>query len=145
MGFQIESAWRVGAWDDVKNFVDLSTTQTAQIVTGQVLLAMRNSDTSAISTTLSNARTVLGSPITAAGPRSYRRSYGAVLDLHLIYELELIHQAVALLPSSTQGQERRRIINELTKTLDTRLESISPTFRFRELVLSMRRTAFSLS
>jgi len=145
VGFQIESAWMVGAWDDVQDFVDMSTTQTAQIVTGRVLLAMRNSDTSTISTTLSNVRTVLGSPITAVGPRSYRRSYDAVLDLHLIHELELIHQAVTRSTDSTEGQERRRIINELTKTLDTRLESISPTFRFRELVLSMRRTAFSLS
>ncbi|KAF5363593.1 hypothetical protein D9756_000300 [Leucocoprinus leucothites] len=145
-GLQIESAWMVGAWDDVQNFVEQSTVQTAQVVTGQVLLAMRKPDWSAISTALSNARAVLGSPITAAGPRSYRRSYDAVLDLHLIHELELIHQTATRLPESSQGrsQERRHIMNELTRILDTRLESILPTFRFRELVLSMRRTAFSL-
>ncbi|KXN89480.1 Protein kinase rad3 [Leucoagaricus sp. SymC.cos] len=146
-GFQIESAWMVGAWDDVQNLVEQSTAQTAQIVTGRVLLAMRNVDPTVISAALVNARTILGSPITAAGPRSYRRSYDAVLDLHLIHELELIHQAVNLLPESSQGrsQEQKHIVGELTKTLATRLESISPTFRFRELALSMRRTAFSLS
>jgi serine/threonine-protein kinase ATR len=137
----------IGAWDDVQNLVEQSTVQTAQIVTGRVLLAMRSCDSTAISTALVDARTTLGPPIAAAGPRSYRRSYGAVLGLHLIHELEVIYQTISRLPESSQGysQERKHIINELTRTLDTRLESISPTFRFRELVLSMRRTAFSLS
>lgn len=137
----------VGAWDDVRNLVEQSTAQTAQLVIGRALLAMRNGDPSSISTALVNARMVLGAPIAAAGPRSYRRSYDAVLDLHLTHELEIIYRAVNRLPESSQGgsQERRQIITELSRTLASRLNSTMPTFRFRELVLSMRRTAFSLS
>lgn len=146
-GFQIESAWMVKAWDDVQGLAQQSTSQTAQVLIGRVLLAMRNGDSDAISSALANARVVLGAPITASGPQSYRRSYDAVLDLHLVHELETIYQAVNRLPESSQGrsQERRHIINELSRTLASRLESTSPSFRFRELVLSMRRTAFSLS
>lgn len=146
-GFQIESAWMVRAWDDVQSLVQQSTSQMAQMLIGRVLLAMRNGDPDAIASALANARVVLGAPITAAGPRSYRRSYDAVLDLHLVRELEIISQAVNRFPESSQGhsQERKRIINELSRTLTPRLDSTSPTFRFRELVLSMRRTAFSLS
>ncbi|KAJ3568764.1 hypothetical protein NP233_g5503 [Leucocoprinus birnbaumii] len=144
-GFQIESAWMVGAWDEVESYAEKATAQTAQVMTGRVLLAMRRHEPSAISTALRNARAVLGSPITAAGPRSYRRSYDAALDLHLIHELELIHQTAARLSETSQGRSQgRRYISQLTRTLDARLDSISPTFRFRELVLSMRRTAFSL-
>ncbi|KAF9450926.1 hypothetical protein P691DRAFT_724995 [Macrolepiota fuliginosa MF-IS2] len=146
-GFQIESAWMVGAWDDVRNLAEQSTVQTAQLVIGRVLLAMRNGDPGSISMALANARMVLGAPITAAGPRNYRRSYDAMLDLHLTHELEVIYRAVNRLPESSQGrsQERKQIINELSRTLAARLDSTLPTFRFRELVLSMRRTAFSLA
>lgn len=146
-GFEAESAWMVGAWTDVQNLVEKSTAQTAQIVIGRVLLAMRNGDPAAIATALANSRVVLGAPITAGGPQSYRRSYDAVLNLHLTHELEIIHQGLNQLPKLSQGrsQERRQVISELSRILALRLDSTVPTFRFRELVLTMRRTALSLS
>ncbi|KAJ6615603.1 hypothetical protein B0H10DRAFT_2220252 [Mycena sp. CBHHK59/15] len=127
-GFQVESAWMVGAWDDVQDLVHRTTAQTSSIVMARILLAMRSKDTDAITDTLSVARSVLGTPITAAGAQGYRRSYEAVLDLHLTHELEIIYKALASLPTGSQA----------------RLDSTLPTFRTREPVLSMRRTAFAL-
>lgn len=138
----------VGAWDDVQKLVDGVKNQTPSLVIAHVLLAMREGDPTTIATTLSQARLTLGAPITAAGVGGYRRSYDAVLDLHLTRELELIYQVTCSLPQGSQNtsqQERRRAITELSRTLSKRLELTLPTFRSREPVLSMRRTAFALS
>ncbi|KAJ7771049.1 hypothetical protein DFH07DRAFT_734832 [Mycena maculata] len=146
-GFQVESAWMVGAWDDVQDLVGRTTAQTSSsIVMARVLLAMRSKDTDAITASLSAARSVLGTPITAAGAKGYRRSYEAVLDLHLTHELELIYNALTSLPTGSQGhsQLRQRTVTQLNTVLTARLDATLPTFRTREPVLSMRRTAFAL-
>ena len=138
----------VGAWDDVQKLVDRVDAQTSSMVMARLLLAMRSGEATAISESMSIARSVLGAPITAAGVKGYRRSYEAVLDLHLTHELELIHQVTSTLPAGSQGntpQERRLAISELSRTLSARLNATLPTFRSREPVLSMRRTAFALS
>ncbi|KAJ6515319.1 hypothetical protein C8R45DRAFT_1139488, partial [Mycena sanguinolenta] len=145
-GFQVESAWMVGAWQDVEDLVQQTTVQTSSIVIARVLLAMRSKDAAAITSCLSVARSVLGTPITAAGAKGHRRSYEAVLDLHLVHELELIYNALTSLPSGSQGhtQLRRQTVTQLNMALSARLDSTLPTFRTREPVLSMRRTAFAL-
>lgn len=135
----------VGAWDDVKNIVNRMSSQDSPIVMARLLLAMRTGDTAAVSAALSLARSVLGAPITAAGIKGYRRSYDAVLDLHLTHELEVIHMATSSLPSSPQNHKRREVLQELSQILSARLDATLPTFRSREPVLSMRRTAFALS
>ena len=138
----------VGAWDDVQSLVERVGTQTSSTVMARLLLAMRSGEATAISESMSVARSVLGAPITAAGVKGYRRSYEAVLDLHLTHELELIHQVTSNLPVGSQGnrqQARRQAISELSRTLSARLNATLPTFRSREPILSMRRTAFALS
>ncbi|KAJ7849841.1 hypothetical protein B0H14DRAFT_3085988 [Mycena olivaceomarginata] len=122
-GFQVESAWMVGAWEDVEDLAHRSTAQTSSIVIARVLLAMRSKDAASITSSLSAARSVLGTPITAAGAKGHRRSYEAVLDLHLAHELEIIYNALTSLPSGSQGHSQ---------------------LRQRTPVLSMRRTAFAL-
>lgn len=148
VGFEVESAWMVGAWDDVQRMVDRAEAQTSHIVIARLLLAMRARDDSAIAEALSVARSVLGAPITAAGIKGYRRSYEAILDLHLTHELEIIHNTITSLPPSSQGnsqRRRRQVLTELSFTLSARFNATLPTFRTREPLLSMRRTAFSLS
>jgi serine/threonine-protein kinase ATR len=145
-GFQVEGAWMVGAWEDVQDLVHRTTARTSSIVLARVLLAMRSKDAAAILSSLSVARSVLGTPITAAGAKGYRRSYEAVLDLHLTHELELIYNALTSLPVGSQGhsQLRQRTVTQLNTSLSARLDATLPTFRTREPVLSMRRTAFAL-
>ena len=147
VGFHVESAWMVGAWDDVRTMVEHTNVQTSPIVIARLLLAMRAGDQTKINQSLSVARTVLGAPITAAGGKGYRRSYDAVLDLHVTHELEMIHAAITALPPNSQGtsQQRRQAMGQLSRTLSARLDSTLPTFRTREPVLSMRRSAFAMS
>ena len=146
-GFSVESAWMVGAWNDVESLVGQTNVQTAPVAMARLLLAIRSGNASTIADTLSVARSVLGLPVTASGAKGYRRSYDAVLDLHLTHELEIIHDAMTKFPTSSQGngqQMRRDILNEMSRSLSSRLESSLPTLRTREPILSMRRTAFAL-
>jgi len=142
-GYQVECAWMVGAWSDVQNLVDQTMAQTAPIVMARLLLAMRTGDPAAIAQSASTARSVLGAPITASGAKGYRRSYDAVLNLHLTHELELIYNAISTLPPGSQAPIRHDVLVDLSKTLSARLNVTLPTFRAREPVLSMRRTAFA--
>ncbi|KAF5387623.1 hypothetical protein D9615_000714 [Tricholomella constricta] len=148
-GFHVESAWMVGAWDDVQDMVErTSAAQSSSIVIARLLLAMRAGDPEKIAETISVARSVLGAPIIAAGVRGYRRSYEAALNLHLMHELEMIQSVLMGLPAGSQlqsQQRRRQALTELSDTLAARFESTLPTYRTREPVLSLRRTAFSLS
>ncbi|TFK72010.1 hypothetical protein BDN72DRAFT_869695 [Pluteus cervinus] len=146
-GFQVESAWMMGAWDDVQHIAERSKSdQTPQVVIARVLLAMRDGDDKAIADQISAARVVLGAPISAGGARGYLRSYEAVLDLHIVHELELIFNVTKDL-AGFQGssQRRREVLDKLTRTLDSRLHSVLPTFRMQEPILSIRRTAFGLA
>jgi serine/threonine-protein kinase ATR len=143
-GFQVECAWMVGAWDDVQTLVDQTDTQTAPIVMARLLLAMRNGDPSNIEKSASTARLVFGALITASGFKEYRRSYDAVLNLHLIHELEVIHNTISTLSSHSQGPDSREALADLSRALAARLNITLPTFRAREPILSMRRVAFAL-
>ncbi|KAG1752448.1 uncharacterized protein EDB91DRAFT_1243215 [Suillus paluster] len=141
--FQVESAWMIGAWDDVHRIAANKEHESPSVVKARVLLAMRSGDPSPIDESLTRARLVLGAPIAASGARGYRRAYDALVDLHMIHELELIHEAISNLPPSSQG--RRSAIMTLGQILSARLDRALPTFRIHESLLSMRRTAFSLS
>lgn len=141
-GFQAESAWMMGAWDDLQQITANNELTSPYIMKARVLLAMRAGNANDVASALSNARAILGAPITAAGAKGYRQSYDALLDLHMIHEMELIYDAVsATVPRS---QSRREAMNSLGTSLAARFDATLPNFRVRQAVLSMRRTAFAL-
>lgn len=141
MGYQVESAYMVGNWEEVQQLVATTAADTPAILIAKVFLAMRSKDEEAISLAFTEARKRLGGPIIAAGPRGYRRAYEAALDIHLLHELHTIYDRCVLLPTHTK---KRPSLNKLDKRLTSRLESIQPSFRFREPVLSLRRTTLAL-
>ncbi|KAF8897901.1 hypothetical protein BD779DRAFT_1608382 [Infundibulicybe gibba] len=137
--FQVESAWIIGAWDDVKRLVQDTTTQTSSVAIARLLLAMQTGDQENVVEAAAAARSVLGTPITAAGVKGYRRSYEAVLGLHLTHELEMMNGTRNHL--STESPDAL----DLTRRLFSRFDATLPTFRTREPILSMRRIAYTLS
>ncbi|KIJ20461.1 hypothetical protein PAXINDRAFT_174826 [Paxillus involutus ATCC 200175] len=142
-GFQAESAWMMGAWEDLRRIAGNSELTSPYIMKARVLLAMRAGNASEVADALSKARVVLGAPIAAAGAKGYRQSHDALLDLHMVHELQMIYDAVSA--NSARSQSRRSAIKSLGSTLAARLDATLPNFRVRQAVLSMRRTAFALS
>ncbi|PPQ63137.1 hypothetical protein CVT24_005777 [Panaeolus cyanescens] len=146
--FQVEGAWMTRAWDDVERLVERVPDQTPSMAMAKVLLSMRSGDPSSIAQSLSHARSILGAPISAAGIKAYRRCYDALLDLHMIYDLELIFQSTSRLAPGSQDaveKQRRDQLLDLSNTLAKRFSVTQPTFRSREPLLSMQRTAYTLA
>jgi serine/threonine-protein kinase ATR len=145
--FQVEGALMTSDWDAVQQLVSRTQEQTPELTLARLALAIREQDANHLSEALAVARTNLGAPITAAGPRSYRRSYDSVLNLHFVHELEMISHAtlkISGLERAGQHTAAKQNTDRLTRTLSARLESTLPTFRTREPLLSMRRIAFSM-
>ncbi|KAI9000757.1 hypothetical protein BD414DRAFT_405932 [Trametes punicea] len=147
IGYQVESEWMVGHWDDVQALVSSTDARPPAVLLAQILLAMRTDNAAAVKAALIDARRALGASIIAAGPNGYRRSYDAVLNLHLVHELEVINDVVKGLPGgpASGSQSKEENLNILLQRLSARFDSTLPTFRIREPILNMRRTAFNLS
>ena len=136
-GFQAEAAWMVGDWNSVHELVQIQTSNPSpELTLARVLLAMRESDAARISEALITARGLLGAPIHAAGVSSYRRAYDSVVHLHLVRDIEIIYEFII--------KDDLKNIRKLSEVLSRRLESTLPSFRTRELVLSLQRTALGL-
>lgn len=132
----------VGDWDKVRLLVQQSQSDLSSILLARVLLAMREGDRQTMATELSHAKQVLGSPIAAVDSQGYRRYYETVLNLHMIHELDIIYQGAMADPLNPDYQQER--IERLQHRLSSRLESTLPSFRIREPILSIRRTALEL-
>ncbi|RPD66901.1 hypothetical protein L226DRAFT_452477 [Lentinus tigrinus ALCF2SS1-7] len=145
--YQLEGEWMVGHWEEVQNLVSGAESRSPLVLMAQVLLAVRSGNNEAIAAALSTSRRTLGTAITASGPTGYRRSYDAVLNLHLLRELEVISRVVRNLPNQPDAgsQSRDRSFDKLLSCLAARFDSTLPSFRIREAILNMRRTAFNLS
>ncbi|KAF8709080.1 UVSB PI-3 kinase, MEI-41 and ESR-1, partial [Rhizoctonia solani] len=148
--FAVEGAWTLGDLEAVKRLTSDGQRQSPEMTLGRLLLSAQKDARKEFDAVLENARNVFGGVITANGSTSYRRSYEAVLHLHMAREIESIYQAGNFLNAAVDNPENnypamaRATLDNLTSSLEKRFKSLLPTFRVQEPVLSMRRTAFSL-
>ncbi|EJD01349.1 uncharacterized protein FOMMEDRAFT_111106 [Fomitiporia mediterranea MF3/22] len=140
-GFRVEGAWMSGDWDEVQRIVE-GQEDTWETAVARLLLALRSADDEEFAGIISATRLQLGVPVSAAGERGYRRAYDAILQLHLVRDIETIRNSIVRL---NNGGSKVQVLPELFSTLSTRLDATLPTFRTREPILSIHRTAFSLS
>ncbi|GAA5902167.1 hypothetical protein JCM6882_006719 [Rhodosporidiobolus microsporus] len=137
--FNIEASLFVGDWDSVEDALDIADLEGSEAAFGRVLCAMRDADDSQVERAFYDAREQLGGPIVAAGRESYRRVYDSIVHLHVLHELKAIHL------SRSANEMGSQPLRDIVKTLKDRLASTSPSFRAREPVLNLRRTAFRLA
>ncbi|CCO31653.1 ataxia telangiectasia and Rad3 related [Rhizoctonia solani AG-1 IB] len=148
--FAVEGAWTLGDLEAVKRLTSNHQRQSPEMTLGRLLLSAQKDARKEFDTILENARRVFGGVITANGSVSYRRSYEAVLHLHMAREIESIYQAGNFLNAAVDNSNNnypamaRATLDNLTSSLEKRFKSLLPTFRIQEPVLSMRRTAFNL-
>lgn len=131
-----------GDWDGVKQLVDKCGEDggTWETAIARLLLSLRSMEALDFSRAMSSTLIQLGSPISAAGERGYRRAYDAVLKLHLVRDIDNIRQTFIALE---EGRANTDVLSKLFSVLSNRVESTLPTFRTREPILSIHRTAFS--
>ncbi|ELU38352.1 phosphatidylinositol 3- and 4-kinase, putative [Rhizoctonia solani AG-1 IA] len=144
--FAVEGAWTLGDLEAVKRLTSDGQRQSPEMTLGRLLLSAQKDARKEFDAVLENARNVFGGVITANGSTSYRRSYEAVLHLHMAREIESIYQAGNFLNAAVDNPENnypamaRATLDNLTSSLEKRFKSLLPTFRVQEPVLSMRRT-----
>lgn len=131
--FQAEAAWTIGDWDTVAQIQNPPPI-------AEVFLAIRQGKN--VNEALSKARRAIGSTITT---REYTRAYDAILQLHMLREVEMIYEADRS-PHHSRNAEAivRRQADDLVETLSARFGMALPVFRVHEEVLNKRRAAFSL-
>lgn len=134
--FNIEASLFIGDWDAVEDALRIPDIEGAEVSFGKVISAMKDGNAEQLNHAFFEAREQLGGPIVAAGKESYRRVYDSVIHLHILQELEAIHLARDVQPEVLSP--------ELIKSLNLRLASTSPSFRAREPILNMRRTALRM-
>ncbi|KAH7105864.1 hypothetical protein BKA62DRAFT_809018 [Auriculariales sp. MPI-PUGE-AT-0066] len=137
VSLQLESAWIVGAWDEVERGLSSAPAHLPETAVSRMLLSVRSKDEPSIQAAFAAARLELGAPISTSNRGSYRQSYNALMGLHAVHELQLVHgsssTAHLLEVTSPTGQELQR-----------RFDSLLPTFRIQETALNMRRTFLEL-
>lgn len=142
--FYVEGCCILSDWEEVKK--RLAKEGNAQIspphATARVLLAMHEGDRDAFKTAMRDARSLLGKPLIAAGKNSYVSVYDSVTQLHMLHELGMIGEALGV-STLTPFASSQVKISELSKALESRLDATLPSFRTREPLLSVRRSAFS--
>lgn len=142
-GFQAEGAWMVGDWQCVQESGQRSTPNPPpEITVARVLLAIRDGNPEGVSNAFSIARAQLGAPIRATGRNSYRRTYESVLNLHMVRDVELIYEAI--IARQSEYRDNPNTIGVLSEVLSRRSEATLPSFRSREPVLSLQRTALGV-
>jgi serine/threonine-protein kinase ATR len=142
--FQVEAAWMVGDWTAVQQVIESDVPQSAEVSLGKVLLAMRQKNAQ-LPAILTSARRELGAAVTASG-QLYPRAYDSVLSLHQLHEIEMIRE-LENLPNagSNKAALMASRIQSLTSALNSRFQATLPSYKVRESLLSMRRTAYGLS
>ncbi|WFD35666.1 non-specific serine/threonine protein kinase [Malassezia cuniculi] len=127
--FQVEGAYILADWASVSTLVEHARQDAPQIAIARVLLAMHSRDDDGVVQALHSARRTLGKPLIGLGLASYANIYEDVAQLHMLRELEMIWRAGAL-------------DGALEDSLSARFHATQPSFRTREPLLSIRRSAF---
>ncbi|KAL9937728.1 hypothetical protein V8E36_003273 [Tilletia maclaganii] len=136
--FTLESAWSLGEWDDVADEVQHTEDPIPEHGIGKAFLSMREDDAEGFRSAVQEARDLVGRPIFSAGSAGYPLIVDSVTKLHMLHELEMI-QAV---PKDAKAGSGR--VTDLLSSLRSRLQSSVPSFRSREALLSLRRSAFGV-
>ncbi|PWN39253.1 hypothetical protein IE81DRAFT_40965 [Ceraceosorus guamensis] len=145
--YEVEGACILADWDAVRSALALETHQSDAHAMARIALAMHDQDPEAMHQAMREARRLVGRPIIAAGVGSYARAYDSVSQLHMIHELFLIQQQdeknVLSTATATQRGQREQNQHAFSAHMLQRLNATLPSFRTREPLLSLRRSAFA--
>jgi serine/threonine-protein kinase ATR len=141
--FNVEGACILSDWGEVRRALQNGSQQSAAHATARVVLSLKDRDELGMADALRDARRLVGKPIVAAGKGSYARVYEAVTHLHMVNELELIQNKVQLRNKPGGPVSAAHSLREVDPILLARLNATLPSFRTREPLLSLRRSAFA--
>ncbi|PWN50671.1 hypothetical protein IE53DRAFT_394976 [Violaceomyces palustris] len=141
--FQVEGSCILADWDEVAIAVSKPGASSAEHAIARVLLSMQRGKSSDFQEALKSARQQLGKPIAAAGKDSYARTYESVMQLHMLHELEMIGRLDDSNAAAASLVHEPSKLGRLNSSLLSRFDATLPSFKMREPLLSLRRSAFA--
>lgn len=118
----------------------------AEISIAKVLLSIQQRRFDDIPIILRDVRRDLGCDLAGLG-RQYARAYPVLANLHKLHEVERISSSGHKMAQPMLHNRERAVrhqIKQLNSYLAQRFATTLPSFRVREPLLSIRRTAFQL-
>ncbi|KAK4054815.1 hypothetical protein OIV83_000739 [Microbotryomycetes sp. JL201] len=137
--FSMEAALFAGDWSAVDRIIALPDADGPEIAFGKVLKAVVSGDVTQVHQAFVDAREQFGASIVAAGRESYRRVYDDVVSLHMLEDLRSLFNDKAVI-----SKNETKAFEWLAKFARPRFEATSPSFRTREPILNVQRTALRL-
>lgn len=132
----IESSWMAGKWELLTKHLENSNKFGFDFQVGQALLALRNGNEVRFQQRISELQVTLGHAIVAAGTDSSRQCYDALARLHAVQEMKAIRTHM-----TGDAIERRNFMS----LLDERLQFMTPSAKYQQFALALRRATISLS
>ncbi|KAF9115524.1 serine/threonine-protein kinase M1 [Mortierella sp. AM989] len=158
--WRVKSAWREQNWETLETALSRSVHSSFETGLGQLLLDLRDNRISEFEENLQQVRCMLIPALAAASMESYSRAYEHIVQLHMLYELEVAFKSwnpnamteandstgtslgIQVALSSREGDSYVERIRLFQQTLDGRFDQMAPSFRLREQVTTLRRIAF---
>lgn len=152
---QIESAWRLGQWEKLQQYVGTETTAvTWNTGLGKLLLAAKVKDEAAFCSQLDMLRLEEMAPLSAASMEagSYQRGYEHIVRLHMLNELE---EGLRCLLNFEPAYKKPCFINTagtsqldlstLSRRWQARLQCCQLSYRYQDPILNLRRIILELA
>ena len=152
---RIESAWRLGQWEKLQQYVGAETTTLSwNTGLGKLLLAAKVKDEATFCSQLDMLRLEEMAPLSAASMEtgSYQRGYEHIVRLHMLNELE---EGLRSLLNFDPAYKRTSFINTADKSLvdlptlsrhwQARLQCCQLSYRYQDPILNLRRIILQLS
>ena len=152
---RVESAWRLGQWEKLQQYVGTETaTVTWNTGLGRLLLAASFKDEVAFCSQMDMLRLEEMAPLSAASMEagSYQRGYEHIVRLHMLNELEeglrcLLNFEPACKKAcfaNTAG-ESQLDIGTLSRRWQARLQCCQLSYRYQDPILNLRRIILQLA
>ena len=152
---RIESAWRLGQWEKLEQYVSTETTTvTWNTGLGKLLLAAKVKDETAFCSQLDMLRLEEMAPLSAASMEagSYQRGYEHIVRLHMLNELEeglrslLNFEPAYKKPCFVNTTGRSQVdLSMLSRRWQARLQCCQLSYRYQDPILNLRRIILQLA
>lgn len=153
---RIESAWRLGQWDKLQQYVSTETTTvTWNTGLGKLLLAAKVKDEATFCSQMDVLRLEEMAPLSAASMEAgcYQRGYEHIVRLHMLNELEEglrcllnfepAYRKACFVNPTTGGSEMD--LSTLSRRWNARLQCCQLSHRYQDAILNLRRVILQLA
>lgn len=135
--FAVEASWATGRWDTLKKYLQLYTagdaTDVFNLGIAQALLCLKQGDQDGFQGHIRTMRDKVASSLSYSATASLRTSHDAMLECHVLTDLEMI-------ANHREEQDGQALLT----ALERRLEVVGAFVNDKQYLLGIRRAAMEI-